>query len=202
MPLYSHEEAKATPTESRAALGNFGGRLSEENGRMSSGLGRRVLAFSAMAVALVGCSLQPRPDTGPSGPTAPSSMPIAASETAPGVVRVEPGTCPDVSGAQAAIEPPLSVGPFLTDLLAPLPPGLTERKLWVASDRDGEDDAIIVVTDPRQRDVRQQRRPSGKATVEGTPQFYPGDIATPLAGAYMIKVTVGADSICMVVRYQ
>ena len=124
---------------------------------MSSGLGRRVLAFSAMAVALVGCSLQPRPDTGPSGPTAPSSM--------------------------------------------PLPPGLTERKLWVASDRDGEDDAIIVVTDPRQRDVRQQR-PSGKATVEGTPQFYPGDIATPLAGAYMIKVTVGADSICMVVRYQ
>ena len=61
----------------------------------------------------------------------------------------------------------------------------------MASDRDGDDDAIIVVTDPRQREVR-QRRPSGGATVEGTPQFYPGDNASPMAGAYTIKVTVGA----------
>ena len=128
-------------------------------------------------------------------------MPVTASETVRPVVPVEPGTCPDVSGAQAATDPPLSVGFFFADELAPLPPGLTARKLWVASDRDGDDDAIIVVTDPRQREVR-QRRPSGRATVEGTPQFYPGDIATPMAGAYTIKVTVGADTICVVVRYQ
>ena len=76
-------------------------------------LGRRVAAVGFIVAALAGCSLQPRPDSGPSVPTASSSIPIAASETAPGVVRVESGTCPDVSGAQAATDPPLSVGSFL-----------------------------------------------------------------------------------------
>ena len=163
-------------------------------------LGRRVVAVGVVAAALAGCSLQSQPDAGPSGPTA-SSVPVAASETAPPVVQVEPGTCPDVSGAQAAASPPLHVGSFLADDLAPLPPGLTSRKVWVASDRDGDDDAIVVVTDPRRLEVR-QRRPSGRATMEGTPQFYPGDIATPVAGAYRIEVKVGADTMCVVVRYR
>lgn len=93
----------------------------------------------------------------------------------------------------------LSLGPFMSDALS-LPVGYSEAKLWVASQRDGRDEAKLNVLRP-DGSTEQQSRPSGEAFVDNARQFYPGAIQVQEAGAYRIDVRVGPDHICVVVDF-
>jgi hypothetical protein len=72
--------------------------------------------------------------------------------------------------------------------------------VWVASDREGQDDAHLAVTDPNGVLVTQVRR-SGVAFSDNSAQFYPGVIDVGVAGPYRIEFTVGSDTMCVTVRY-
>jgi hypothetical protein len=75
-----------------------------------------------------------------------------------------------------------------------------EQKVWVASDRDGHDDAVLEVTDPNGAMVRSVRE-GGVASVPSAKQFYPGVIELSVSGPYRIEITVGPDRMCLVARY-
>lgn len=91
---------------------------------------------------------------------------------------------------------PLRAGPFF-DVG---PAGTGERKLWVASDRDGRDDARLTVVDPNGETSAQVRK-SGVAFVETAAQFYPGIVAVTVPGTYRIEIAVGQDRMCVTVHY-
>jgi len=94
----------------------------------------------------------------------------------------------------------LSAGPFAAKTLG-LESGARQRKVWVASQRPGSDDAVLVVTGPDGRRTS-QRRPSGESSVPDAQQFYPGVVTAPTPGPYRIEVAVGPDRLCVTVRYR
>lgn len=75
-----------------------------------------------------------------------------------------------------------------------------ERKVWVASDREGHDDARLTVTDPKGRTSTQVRE-GGVAFVETAAQFYPGTVLVSVPGLYRIEIAVGQDHMCATVHY-
>jgi hypothetical protein len=169
----------------------------------NSGVGSRLrLAPTALLVvaATGSCSTDgAAPDTPSASTTRTVAMPTAsASTTTPGLT-VPGDECVDGSGFSYAQRGDLTAGPFTRDLLL-LPPNHTEAKLWVASQRAGQDDAALAITDPSGKTERQIRK-SGDAIVVGTPQFYPGIIRVGPPGPYRIDVRVGPDHLCVIVDY-
>ncbi len=110
------------------------------------------------------------------------------------------GQCREVSGSGSAQAGLLSMGPFDADSTGPIPLGQLDRKVWVTSQRQGHDDAVLLVTDPRDRKLT-QRRPAGQASASNAAQFYPGVIRAPMTGRYRIDVRVGPDTMCVLVDY-
>ncbi len=94
----------------------------------------------------------------------------------------------------------LSLGPFQPDTLGPQPGGCNARKIWVASQGDGHDDARLAITDPTGNQTVQHRL-SGAARAFGVKQFYPGEIQVSLAGSYRLEATIGPDKMCVTVDY-
>jgi hypothetical protein len=115
-------------------------------------------------------------------------------------ITVRPKTCPDVSGFTIASDGVLSLGPFSSEALGPAP-GAEERKLWLASQREGSDTAILLVTDPAGHTTRQARAP-GKAFVDNAAQFYPGTIPVGRSGSYKLLLTIGQDTLCVTAGFQ
>lgn len=134
----------------------------------------------------------------PVSPTATSrTTQPEATRSAPetlSTITVAPKTCPDASGITIASDGVLSLGPFSS------PQPATEQKLWVASQREGADDAILRVTDPAGHTTRLVR-PSGRASVDNAAQFYPGTIPVSTSGQYKLRVTVGHDEICVTAAF-
>jgi hypothetical protein len=125
------------------------------------------------------------------------TMPAEAATPVPetlSTITVAPKTCPDASGITIASDGVLSLGPFSSPQ-----PG-AEQKLWVASQREGADDAILRVTDPTGHTTRLVR-PSGQASVDNAAQFYPGTIPVTTSGQYKLRVTVGHDEICVTAAF-
>jgi hypothetical protein len=114
--------------------------------------------------------------------------------------------CPDVSGQLVARSGVLSAGPFSAELIGPPPPYAngTKRKLWVASQRPGHDDAILTVTPPPSFTQRPTtyRRPAGEAFVPDAAQFYAGEIDITASGTWRLDITVGRDHMCVRVAYK
>jgi hypothetical protein len=173
----------------------------------TSGRGRWVPAvvgvLAVLPVLLVGCtSTQPQVET--STPVETSTVPdAAATTTAPdsAAITIAPGSCPDVSGWLAATIGVLSTGPFTEDVLRAQPKDVTQRKLWVASQREGMDEAILTVTDPTGVPTR-QTRPPGMDFIAGAKQFYAGGIHIGSRGPYRIDLTIGPDTMCVVAVYE
>ena len=140
------------------------------------------------------------PVSSSSGPSAGSSWNPTTTSAAPRIASISSTSCPDVSGFDWATPVVLSLGPFTANLLAPQASDLSARKIWISSQRDGHDDALLVVTDPEGRQSRQTHR-SGVAQAGGVKQFYPGDIQVILTGLYRIEVAVGPDKMCVMVNY-
>lgn len=158
------------------------------------------LLVVAAATATAACSTD---DAGPDAPSSPTARSVATPTTAVSTTRpalTVPGDdCVNGSGYTYAQRGDLSAGPFTRDLLL-MPPQRTEAKLWVASQRAGQDDAALTIVDPTGNAERQIRK-SGDAIAAGTPQFFPGIIRVGPAGAYRIDVRVGPDHLCVVVDY-
>jgi len=172
----------------------------------NSGVGSRLrlapmaLLVVAVAAGTGSCSTDSAaPDTPPASTTRTvATATAAASSTTPGLT-VPGDECVNGSGFSYAQRGDLSAGPFTRDLLL-MPPNHTEAKLWVASQRAGQDDAALTIIDPSGKTERQIRK-SGDAIVVGTPQFYPGIIRVGPPGPYRIDVRVGPDHLCVIVDY-
>ena len=158
------------------------------------------LLVVAMAAATGGCSTD---GDAPDAPLASTSRtvatPKAAVSTTTPSLTVPGDECVNSSGYTSAQRGDLSVGPFTRDLLL-MPPERTEAKLWVATQRAGQDDAALTIVDPAGKTERQIRK-SADAIVAGTPQFYPGIIRVGPPGPYRIDVKVGPDHLCVLVDY-
>jgi hypothetical protein len=148
------------------------------------------------AALLAGCTSNP-PQVQTS--TAPSAATTVAPESA--ATTIPAGSCPDVSGWQAATLGLLSMGPFTEDVLTVQPKDVTLRKLWVSSQREGRDEAILTVTDPTGVPTR-QTRPPRRDFVGGVKQFYAGGIPIGSSGRYRIELTIGPDTMCVVAVYE
>lgn len=145
----------------------------------------------------------PEPSQTPATTAASSSQPPSNTMTLTrktAGASAEPTPCPNVSGKASATDGVLSVGSFQNYLLGPQRPGSPIRKLWVASQRGGRGEAVIVVTAPTGDRASQTRK--RHAFVRGLEQFYPGVIQAPVAGTYRIDVTVGRDTMCVKVDYR
>lgn len=79
--------------------------------------------------------------------------------------------CEDASGHSYAQRGDLSIGPFMSDALS-IAAGNRAAKLWIASQRDGRDDAQLAITGPA--GTAHQARHSDEAFVSNARQFYPG----------------------------
>ncbi|MDQ6897864.1 MAG: hypothetical protein M3171_14910 [Actinomycetota bacterium] len=153
-----------------------------------------LIAGTGMVVA---CSAAPSNDP---STTAPTSAPTPTMSNADGrVLTVSGDECVNASGYVYAQRGDLSLGPFMSDALS-LPAGYSEAKLWVASQRDGRDEAKLTIL-RLDGSTEQQSRPSGEAFVDNARQFYPGTIRVQPAGAYRIDVRVGPDHICVVAGF-
>lgn len=107
--------------------------------------------------------------------------------------------CVNTTGYQYAQRGGLSLGPFMSDALS-VPSGFAAAKLWVASQRDGHDAALLSIVGPA-GSTEQQSRPPGEASVSNARQFYPGTIQIQEAGAYRIDVRVGKDRVCVIADF-
>ncbi len=105
-----------------------------------------------------------------------------------------------VPGYWVASRGMLSAGPFAAETLGSQS-GARQRKIWVASQRPGSDDAVLVVTGPDGRRTS-QRRPTGQSSVPDARQYYPGSVTASTHGPYRIEVAVGTDRLCVIVRYR
>lgn len=72
--------------------------------------------------------------------------------------------------------------------------------MWIASQRDGHDNAEVTIVRPDGTTERKARA-SGTATVSDARQFYPGTIQIPATGPYRIEVQVGPDYICVLADF-
>ena len=159
--------------------------------------------LAVVAVLLAGCTSNP-PQVETSTQVQTSTVPGSAATTiAPesAATTIAPGSCPDVSGWLAATIGVLSMGPFTEDVLRAQPKDVLLRKLWVASQREGMDEAILTVTDPTGVPTR-QTRPPGMDFVAGAKQFYAGGIHIGGSGPYRIDLTIGPDTMCIVAVYE
>jgi len=153
----------------------------------------------AVAVATGACSQAPTSST----PTA--SKPTTAQDSLPSAAATTPALlvvnddCANTSGHQYAQRGDLSIGPFMSEALS-LPKGYAAAKVWVASQRDGLDNASLTILGPDGM-TEQQTRPSGQAFVSNARQFYPGEIQVRVSGTYRIDVHVGPDHICVIAHY-
>jgi hypothetical protein len=157
------------------------------------------LLVVAAAAATGGCSTDDAPPDAPTASSRTVATPTTAVSTTTPVLTVPGDECVNGSGFSYAQRGDLSAGPFTRDLLL-LPAQRTEAKLWVASQRAGQDDAALTIVDPTGKTERQIRK-SGDGIVVGTPQFYPGIIRVGPPGAYRIDVRVGPDHLCVLVDY-
>lgn len=92
----------------------------------------------------------------------------------------------------------LSIGPFEDESAQPQP--AATRKLWVASQKLGPDEATIQITAPDGHTQTQTRGPSG-AQVSNASQFWPGEIPVPASGEYRIEATVADEHLCVSASY-
>ena len=90
------------------------------------------------------------------------------------------------------------MGPFEDESADPQ--SMPSRKLWVASQRPGRDEATLTVTAPDGHTETQRRKFSG-AQVSNAKQFWPGTIPVPSSGQYRIEASVGADHLCVTTTY-
>ena len=158
------------------------------------------LLVVAATAATGGCSTDGDAlDTPSASTTRTVATPTATVSTTTAGLTVPGDECVNSTGYAYAQRGDLSAGPFTKDVLL-MPPQRTEAKLWVASQRAGQDDASLTIVDPTGKTERQIRK-SGDAIVVGTPQFYPGIIRVGPAGAYRIDVRVGPDHLCVLVDY-
>lgn len=153
-----------------------------------------VAALLAPALLLAGCVGGSTNTSDASGGTASGGTATRGTAT----VTVAPDSCPNVSGTLVATTGVLSAGPLSVDAL--MYQAGKERKFWVASQREGRDDAYLIVTDPAGVQNRQVRR-SGEAFVSNAKQFYPGVIQLGVGGSYRIDIVVGSDSMCVVADF-
>ena len=171
----------------------------------NSGVGSRprlspvALLVVAAAAATGGCSTDGDAPDAPSTSARTVATPTAAVSTPTPALTVPGDECVNSSGYSYAQRGDLSAGPFTREAVV-LPPQRTEAKLWVASQRAGQDDAALTIVDPSGKTERQIRK-SGDAIVVGTPQFYPGIIRVGPPGPYRIDVRVGPDHLCVLVDY-
>jgi hypothetical protein len=73
-------------------------------------------------------------------------------------------------------------------------------KIWLGSDRDGKEDAILTVKDPSGR-IDTVIRLGGTASAAGFSQFWPGTIPVSDPGPYEIEISTGQDHMCLIVDY-
>lgn len=161
-----------------------------------------------LAGSLSACTSEPVPQPGAS-PRGTATDPATrlptqtlTSSTSPRapVVKVPPKSCPDVTGARYATGGPLRMGPFSKDTLSN-PTGTGDiRKVWASSQRKGDGDAVLVVTDPTGRQTK-QTRPGGVAFIDSAPQFFPGAIQVRKSGPYRLHLKIDDDTMCVVVDY-
>jgi hypothetical protein len=159
--------------------------------------------LATFAALLAGCTNSPPPTQTPTHIETSTGPGSAATTIAPdsATVTIVPGSCPDVSGWLAARTGVLSMGPFTEDELRAQSKNVTQRKLWVASQREGMDAAILTVTDPTGVPTR-QTRPPGVDFIPGAKQFYAGGIHIGHSGRYRIDLTIGPDTMCVVAVYE
>lgn len=158
---------------------------------------------AAFAALLAGCTNNPPAAETPTHIETSTGSGSAATTIAPdsAAVTIAPASCPDVSGWLAATTGVLSMGPFTEDELRAQPNEVTQRKLWVASQRDGMDAAILTITDPTGVPTR-LTRPPGVDFIPGVKQFYAGGIYIGHSGPYRIDLTIGPDRMCVVAVYE
>lgn len=157
--------------------------------------------LGAGLVLAVACACSQSPPDAAASHT-PSSAPNATAAASTSPLFVSGDECVMASGHDYAQRGDLSVGPFFADAInAPNSARATAAKVWVASQRDGRDDALLTVTSPDGATERQTRK-SGEAFVETAKQFYPGTIHLSGSGPYRIDVRVGPDHLCAIVDYR
>jgi hypothetical protein len=109
------------------------------------------------------------------------------------------GGCPHATGYLVVRSGDLSIGPFEDESAQPQSPAT--RKLWVASQRPGPDEASVHVTAPDGHTETQMRGPP-RAQVANANQFWPGEIPVPVSGDYRIDATVAGDHLCVTATYR
>ena len=135
-----------------------------------------------------------------------SSSPTTPPPTRSTTTGIE---CPNVSGQLVARNGELSAGPFSAEAIGPRPTNdissgdWTKRKVWVADQRPGHDDAVIAVTPPSATNRRPTtyRRPASTASASGADQFWPGLIDIPTSGTWRLDITAGSDHMCVTVAF-
>ena len=158
---------------------------------------RSTAAAVIAAIALTGaCSQGTRPDTSTTVST-PGVALDTPTELNTAALQVTEDDCVNASGHLLARRGNLSVGPFLPAALSAEP---AAAKVWVASQRDGHDDAALTILRPDGTTQRQIRR-SGEASISDAKQFYPGTIELRGPGAYRIAVHAGPDQLCVIADY-
>jgi hypothetical protein len=111
--------------------------------------------------------------------------------------------CPEVTGQVRARQGVISAGPFSQMNLSQRDPssGSTEHKIWVASQRLGRDEAVLLLDPPGSSQPQTYRREPGQATVPDAAQFFPGLVNIFVPGQWRFRITVGHDVTCFTVNF-